>query len=172
MAYPTTLDYKITSPGYIGAQPIAQTSTTQTLPLGTVIRAVDANYGEGEFIYLKGVASTAAGDAVVYNVKAGTTTRTVATSSGLVGFAMSANVANQYGWYQISGEAIATVAASVVAGKTVSSTATDGTIGPGATGITPIYNATAKTATDTPTTGCAQIQIARPWLSGFTTTVA
>lgn len=167
-----SLNYKITSPGYIGAQPINATSTTQTLPLGTVVRAVDANYGEGAFIYLKGVASTAVSDAVVYNVKAGTTTRTVATSSGLVGIAMSANVASQYGWYQIEGEAIVNVAASVVAGKTVSTTATDGTIGPGATGITPLYNATAKTATDTPTTGFAQIQICRPWISGFTTTVA
>ena len=167
-----SLSYKITSPGYIGAQPIDQTSTVQTLPLGTVVRAVDATYGEGEFIYLKGVASTAVSDAVVYNVAAGTTTRTTATTSGLVGIAMSANVANQYGWYQISGEAIVNAAASIVAGKTVSQTATAGTLGPGATGITPLYNATAKTATDTPTAGFAQVQISRPWVSGFTTTVA
>lgn len=167
-----SLDYRITTPGYIGCQPIAATSTTQAVPLGTIVRAVDTLYGEGAFIYLKGVASTAVSDAVVYDVKAGTTTRTVATSAGLVGIAMSANVALQYGWYQIQGEAIVKVAANVAAGKTVSTTATDGTLGPGATGVTPLYNATAKTATATPTADYAQIQINRPWISGFTTTVA
>jgi len=172
MAYPTTLDYRITSPGYVGAQPINQTSTTQNCPLDTVIRAVDANYGEGAFIYLKGVASTAAGDAVVFDVKATTTTRTTATTSGQAAIAMSANVASQYGWYQIAGEAIVNAVASIVAGKSVAQTATAGSLGPGTTGITPLYNATAKTATDTPTTGCAQVQLANPFISGFTTTVA
>lgn len=103
MAYPTTLAYKISSPAYIGSQPIDATSTTQGLPLGTRVRAVDSSYGEGEFVYLKGVASTAAGDFVVFDAKAGTTTRAVAgtTKTGSVAVAMSANVASQYGWYQI-----------------------------------------------------------------------
>ena len=37
-----------------GMQPIADTSTTQRHPLGTIVRADDATYGEGEFVYLKG----------------------------------------------------------------------------------------------------------------------
>ena len=45
----------------IGMQAIADTSSTQQHPLGTVVRAVDATYGAGEFVYLKGVASTAVG---------------------------------------------------------------------------------------------------------------
>jgi hypothetical protein len=166
-----TLAYKLSSP-FIGAQQIDVTSTVQNHPLGTVVTATDINYGDGEFIYLKGVASTVVSDAVVYNVKAATTTRTTASTSGQLAIAMSANVANQYGWYQIKGEAVVNVAASVVAGKSVSQTATAGTLGPGATGVTPVYNATAKTATDTPTTAFAQIQIDRPFVSGFTTTVA
>jgi hypothetical protein len=167
-----TLSYKITSPGYIGAQPFDVTSTTQNLPLGTVVRGFDLTYGEGAFIYLKGCASTAVSDAVVYDVKAATTTRTTASTAGLVAIAMSANVASQYGWYQIEGEAVVNAVASIVAGKTVAQTATAGSLGPGATGVTPLYCATAKTATNTPTTGFAQVQINRPWVSGFTTTVA
>ena len=166
-----TLSYQITSPGYVGAQPIDATSTVQNCPLGTVIRAIDSVYGEGAFIYLKGIASTAVSDAVIYDVKAATTTRTTATTSGLVAIAMSANVASQYGWYQIQGEAIVNAVASIVANKSVAQTATAGSLGPGTTGITPVYNATAKTATNTPTTGFAQVQINRPWVSAFTTTV-
>jgi hypothetical protein len=166
-----TLSYQITTPGYIGCQPIDATSTVQNLPLGTVVRALDATYGEGAFIYLKGVASTAVSDAVIYDVKAATTTRTTASTSGFIAIAMSANVANQYGWYQIAGEAVVNAVASVVAAKSVAQTATAGSLGPGTTGITPVYNATAKTATDTPTAGFAQVQINRPWVSAFTTTV-
>ena len=85
-------------------QAIATTSTTQAHPLGTIVRAVDPTYGEGEFIYLKGVASTVVGSIVEYD----TTFATGLNSSAIgtprpVAVAMSANVANQYGWYQISG---------------------------------------------------------------------
>jgi predicted phage tail protein len=167
-----SLAYKISSPGFIGAQPIDVTSTTQQHPLGTVIRAVDATYGEGEFIYLKGVASTTASAAVVYNAAAGTTTLTTATTAGAVAIAMSANVASQYGWYQISGEAVVLVAASVVAAKNVAGlAATPGTLTPGVTGAANILSAIAKTATDTPTTGYAQIQIQRPYMQPITLTI-
>ena len=165
-----TLAYQHTD--FVGGQPIDETSTVQKHPLGLVVKAYDTTYGEGSFIYLKGVASTAVSDAVVYDVKAATTTRTTASTAGLLAIAMSANVASQYGWYQIEGEAVVNAAASIVAGKTVSQTATAGTLGPGATGVTPVYCATAKTATGTPTASFAQVQINRPWVSGFTTTVA
>lgn len=100
--------YAITSP-LIGCQPIANTETTQRHPLGTIVKAVDPTYGEGEFIYLLGVASTAVGSLVVYNT-AGYQTALAPVGSNLpqpVAVAMSANVASQYGWYQISGRAIA-----------------------------------------------------------------
>lgn len=103
MAYPS-VSFMMTSPT-IGFQPIGATSTTQNHPLGTIIKAADGTLGEGEFIYLKGVASTAAGDTVIYDQKAATTTRTVHSSAarGEIAVAMSANVASQYGWYCISG---------------------------------------------------------------------
>lgn len=102
------MTYALTSP-LIGAQKIADTSTTQNHQLGTIVRAYDPSYGAGEFIYLKGVASTVVGSPVIYNTATfQTTLAPVGTNKAQpVAFAMSANVASQYGWYQISGNAIA-----------------------------------------------------------------
>lgn len=92
----------------IGAQGIAETSTTQNHVLGKIVRAVHDTYGEGEFIYLLGVASTVEGSLVKYNA---TTYQTVlatntANQAVPVAVSMSANVASQYGWYQIEGNAV------------------------------------------------------------------
>ena len=93
-----------------GGQPIANTETTQKHSLGTIVRGVDPTYGEGEFIYLLGVASTVVGDVVIYNATTYQTVRTVGAThkntGAPVGVAMSANVAAQYGWYQIGGNAV------------------------------------------------------------------
>ena len=94
----------------IGAQPIANTETTRKHPLGTIVRGWDPTYGEGEFIYLLGVNSTTTGDMVTYNTTTWQTalvTTTNAENKGVpVAVAMSANVGSQYGWYQISGNAV------------------------------------------------------------------
>ncbi len=92
-----------------GAQPIANTDTTQKHVLGTVVKANDPTYGEGEFIYLLGVGSTVVGSMVTYNTTTyqTTLTPTTGTTDGApIAVAMSANVASQYGWYQISGNAV------------------------------------------------------------------
>ena len=106
--------YTISTP-LIGAQPIAVTDTTQNHAVGTIVRGVDPTYGEGEFIYLKGVASTAVGSIVTYNTSSGTTALApVGTNKPQpVAVAMSANVASQYGWYQISGIAVVAKSATV-----------------------------------------------------------
>jgi hypothetical protein len=96
-----------------GSQAIADTSTTQKHPLGTIVRAKDPTYGEGEFIYLLGVASTTVGAFVTYNVGTGYQTALATSAVGVsnpMAVAMSANVASQYGWYQISGLAIGSTA--------------------------------------------------------------
>ena len=94
----------------IGAQPIANTETAAKHPLGTIVKGWDPSYGEGEFIYLLGVASTEVGSVVLYNATTYQTALiTVANgkNKGLpVAVAMSANVASQYGWYQVSGNAV------------------------------------------------------------------
>lgn len=88
-----------------GAQQIAVTSTEQKHPLGTITKGTDPTLGEGEFIYLLGVASTVVGLAVSYNATTYQTTLLPSTAnlSAPVAWAMSANVAAQYGWYQIAG---------------------------------------------------------------------
>ena len=89
----------------VGAQPISETSTTKNHPLGTIVRAVDPTYGEGEFIYLQGVGSTIVGSVVEYNTSFATGLDSTALDSPQpLAVAMSINVAGpNYGWYQISG---------------------------------------------------------------------
>lgn len=91
-------------------QAIADTSATQKLPLGRIITAEDPTYGVGEFIYLLGVGSTVVGSIVNYDDSFQTAldSSAVAGPSRPLAIAMSANVASQYGWYQISGMAVAT----------------------------------------------------------------
>ena len=99
----------------IGLQPVADTSTTQNHPLGTIVTATDPTLGVGEFIYLKGVASTVVGSIVNYdnNFQTELDTSAVSGPSRPLAVSMSANVASQYGWYQISGLAVATKANTV-----------------------------------------------------------
>jgi len=87
------------------SQAISETSTTKNYPLGTIIRAKDPTYGEGEFIYLQGVASTIVGSVVEYNTSFATGLEATALlTPHPLAVAMSINVAGpNYGWYQISG---------------------------------------------------------------------
>ena len=97
-----------------GCQPIATSSDPQLHPLGTIVRAVDATLGEGEFIYLKGVASTVVGSIVSYDISFQTALDSSGTATPRpLAIAMSANGAGDFGWYQISGMAVATKADSV-----------------------------------------------------------
>lgn len=107
----------------IGHQPIANNSTVKNHALGTIVRAVDPTYGEGEFIYLLGVASTAVGSVVTYDAA---TYQTVLSAVGgniprPIAIAMAATVASEYGWYQISGVAVVkkTCTISLAAGAAV-----------------------------------------------------
>jgi hypothetical protein len=149
----------------VGAQPIAVTDTVQNHPLGTRVFATDPTYGAGEFVYLKGVASTAVGNAVIYDQYAGTSTRAVAGSRGPVAIAMSANVASQYGWYQVSGSAVVT-AGTVAANALIYATATAGTIDDAVVSGDKVDGAVLKTANGTPGTGLAIAQICHPSLNG------
>ena len=113
--------YSITTQ-YAGATPIANTDATQRMPVGTLVRAFDPLYGEGEFIYLLGVANTTVGSVVTYSGIGATALAAIGTNLPQpIAIAMSANVATQYGWYQISGNALAqkAYAGSLTAGVAV-----------------------------------------------------
>lgn len=101
--------------GEVGGQAIADTSTTQQHPLGKIVVAKDNSLGEGEFIYLLGVASTTVGSLVSYSPSTWQTAL-APVGDGVprpIAVAMSANVASQYGWYQISGNAVMAKSATI-----------------------------------------------------------
>jgi hypothetical protein len=83
--------------------------TVQKHPVGYIGTFKDPNYGTAKFIYLLGVANTVAGDAVSYNGATGATTRAAA-GNGIpwtIAFATAATVASTWGWYQVTGRAVA-----------------------------------------------------------------
>lgn len=156
---------------WVVPQAIDATETTQKLPLGTIIRAEDkasTAYGIGEFIYLKGVSSTAVGTVVIYNPDDFSTTRASANAIGPVAVAMSANVANQYGWYQISGKAVVK-AATVVDNATVYISGTAGTLDDAVVDGDMVHLAKFASADGTPSAGFAEIEISRPYTDDITT---
>jgi|DEB0MinimDraft_12_1074336.scaffolds.fasta_scaffold11457_4 hypothetical protein len=146
-------------------QKISENSTTENVPLGTIIRAIDkdtTDYGVGEFIYLQGVASTAIGSAVVYNADDFSTTLASANAVGPVAFAMAATVANEYGWYQIGGKAVGKVLASFADNGDCYLTATAGSLDDADVAGDYVRRCKGASAIDTPSTGLAELEIARP----------
>jgi len=93
---------------------ISDVDTTNKWGLGAKVTARNTSTGyAGEFVYMKGVASTAAGDWALLNYDDGTTTRLVDGGIGPAGVAMGAIIASTYGWYQVRGKAEGLVKASV-----------------------------------------------------------
>lgn len=154
----------------IGAQQIDNTETTQYHPLGTEIKAVSDTYGEGTFIYLLGVASTVVGSLVRYNATTYQTTLVTNTANQAcpVAVAMSANVASQYGWYQIAGNAvIKKTAVTVNPGVAVYLSGTASRVKVIASaGLQVLGAKTANLTTVTSTTSTVVLTINRPLLQG------
>ncbi len=93
-----------------GVQPINVADTVQNHKFGTVVRAIDTGstaYGEGEFVYVKGVASGALNALAGYRAKAGLTTLAVADGNYHLGSMMSTlDATTKFGWLQIKGRAV------------------------------------------------------------------
>lgn len=167
--------YTISTPT-MGYQNIADTSTTQNHPLGTAVKAYDPTYGGGEFIYLKGVGSTVVGSVVTYDgASTGTPTYQTALAPSTANLAqplavaMSANVANQYGWYQVVGSSVMATNGTLAAGPGPVYLAGSGQVTSGAAAGKQVLNARNDTATGTPSTGLAVVQIAWPFAQGAIT---
>lgn len=157
------MTWRITETSSVGYQRIDETDTVQRHPLGTIVRANHTTYGGGEFIYLKGVVSTVVGSVALYNPDDWSTSLLVANDIGPVAVAMSANVANQYGWYQISGKAIVK-ANTVVDNALVYGTASGGIVDDAVVAGDRIKNAKFASADGTPSAGLAECEIARPFV--------
>jgi hypothetical protein len=139
--------------------------------VGTIATFYDDTQGVGEFIYLPGVASTAAGDLVEYDLIPGapvTIRHSNATSSNSgrpVAVATAATVAGTWGWYQIGGVAIVSTTAAQAAGN-VYGTATAGAVGNTLDAGDQILNARLSTATGVPAALKAYMTINRPFVQG------
>lgn len=164
--------YTIQNPA-AGFQPIAVTDTIKNHALGTIVTGIDPVYGGGEFIYLLGVASTVVGSMVTWNGNT-TGTPTYQTTLGAVtagqaqpvAFAMAANVATQYGWYQIEGQAVAATNGTLAAGPAAMYSAGSGQVTSTQANGAQVLNARNVTATGTPATAQAVVNIDRPFLQG------
>lgn len=143
-------------------QPVSETSTTLKHRLGDRFKCSDPTYGPGEFIYLQGVASTAIGSWVTFNQDDGTTALLAANAIGPVAVAMSANVADQYGWYQIYGKAVGKALTGFADNGNVYATATAGSVDDAIVAGDRVKNAKGASAVDTPSAGLAEFEIQYP----------
>lgn len=163
------MTWKIMNPnlGYpaIGELVLADaTGYVEPVPFGTVVEAWDETYGAGEFIYLKGVASTAVGSWVLYNPDDFSTSLLAANDIGSVAVSMGATVATYSGWYQIKGKAVGKALAGFVDNANVYSTATAGSVDDTVVAGDRVKNAKGASAVDTPSAGLAEFEIDRPFV--------
>jgi len=167
--------YTIQNP-LAGFQPIAVTDTVKNHPIGMIVSAVDPVYGAGEFIYLLGVASTVVGSVVTYvgnttGTPTGQTTLAANTANQArpIAVAMSVNVAGQYGWYQVYGNAVCATNGTLAAGPAPVYLAGSGQLTSTAAAGTQVLGAINVTATGTPAANQAVVEINRPHAQGAIT---
>ena len=148
----------------IGVQQIADISDTQQHPLGMEVQAVDPVYGEGTFVYGKGVASCVRGSWVTLNSDDGSASLLVANDIGPTGVAMGANTAGKFGWYQRTGKAVGRVLAGYVDNALVYATATPGSVDDAVVAGDRVKNAKGASAVGTPAADLAEFEIDRPFM--------
>lgn len=167
----STPNWVSSNPADIGHQAIDTNSTTQNHPLGKIMQAHHATYGGGEFIYLKGVASTVVGSVVIYNDPSYDTVLVTNTAEqgAPVTVAMAATVASEFGWYQIAGLAVVKKTAVAVGPKVpIYLSGTAGRVKVIASeGLGIVGARTANSASTTSTTSTVLVSINRPHLQGF-----
>ena len=148
----------------LGQSAIGSVDDTAKVKVGTIVRAEDPTYGAGEFIYLKGVASTVVGSWVTYNNDDFSTALLAANAIGPVAVAMGASVAGKWGWYQISGKAIGKALVGFVDNANVYATATAGSVDDAVVAGDRLKNCVGASAVDTPSAGLAEFEINRPFM--------
>lgn len=156
-------------------QPVVSLAGVHAFPrvaVGTIIKGYDDLMGEGEFIYLPGVAGLTAGDHVVYDLMPGAPTVTRSSTANANAAQQSAVAviaipAGSYGWYQISGVAIVNVVPGSVAGRAFLS-ATAGQLSSTQANGSGILSARLSSAAGTPVGGQAYITMSRPFVQGQT----
>lgn len=152
----------------IGVSQITAVDSTARLPLGTRLKAYDPSYGEGEFIYLKGLDTTGAGTWVTFNQDDNSTALLAANAIGPVAVAMAATVTGTFGWYQIYGKAVGKVLTGYADNGLVYATATAGSVDDTAVAGDRVKNALGASAIGTPAAGLAEFEIQYPYMDDAT----
>jgi len=157
----------------LGIQPIAAIAATGTVnhPLGRKVTAYDPTLGEGEFIYLYGVASNIVGALVTYNSLTGITTLAPNTAhlAQPLAVSMAANTSTTTGsWYQVYGVAVIKKTATKVSPAVpLFLSGTAGRVFATATSGKQILNAVSvNAATVASATSTVQVNIAWPFAQG------
>ena len=154
--------------GYTTANGTALAIPTPPTALGSVVRAFDPTYGEGEFICLKGVASTKVGSIVIWDGTTFQTTLAAATQfqGRPIAVAMSACLAVNYGWYQIGGTAVAAKGTARIQPTVAVGVSTPGLIGNVNSGIQILGSRSANAATVLTAVTTVSLVLDRPHLQG------
>ena len=161
-----------------GITPPNQATAIPTPPnvLGNVVRAFDPTFGEGEFILLKGVASTIVGSLVIWDGTTYATTlcATTANQGRPVAVSMAANTsATVFSWYQIGGTAVVAKSTSNSFAPTVAlGVKSTGKVGANASGVQILGARTANAATVASATTTVNVVLNRPHLHGRLTYLA
>ena len=140
--------------------------------LGKIVCGFDPTYGEGEFIMLKGVASTIVGSLVTYDGTTYQTTLAAVTANQArpVAVAMAAVGAAQFGWYQIAGTAVVARTTGVRLSPTVAVGVTSiGKVAASSSGKEILGARSANAATVASATATVAVVMNRPHLQGRTT---
>lgn len=135
--------------------PLTAVHTTQKHAVGSIY-----HNGANEYIYLKGVASTALGSWVTYD-ELGVTTLLAANAIGPVAIAQAATVANTWGWYLIDGSCSAKVSTGFADNGNLYATATAGEADDAVVAGDRIKCAIGRSAISG---GLATVQVNRPYM--------
>jgi hypothetical protein len=157
--------------GTLTASSVSSGSTT-TIPTppavpGQIVKGFDPVYGMGEFILLKGVASTAVGSLVIYNTTSYTTTLCPVTANlgSPVAISMTANTSSSnWSYYQIEGVAVVAKSAVGLASNVAIGVSSIGKVGTSASGKQILGARTANSTVSATTT--VQLILNRPHLQG------
>lgn len=180
MAYTITdheagfLPINVIDTGALTASSVSSGSTT-TIPTppavpGQIVKGFDPVYGMGEFILLKGVASTAVGSLVIYNTTNYTTTLCPVTANlgSPVAISMTANTSSSnWSWYQIEGVAVVAKSAVGLSNNVAIGVSSTGKVGTSASGKQILGARTANSTVSATTT--VQLILNRPHLQGRVT---
>jgi hypothetical protein len=99
---------------------------------------------------------------VTFNSDDGTTALLAANAIGPVAVAMSACVANRFGWYQIYGKAVGLALTGFVDNANVYATATAGSVDDAVVAGDRVKNCKGASAVGTPSAGLAEFEIQYP----------